>query len=444
MNIKIELKTFLLVGFCFSSCLFFSCKDDNGELGSEFQNPDENVLVYNDSSMNINAYTAERHDFIKLGPSYFLLGYLNDPELGSFENGFMTELNQNNFEITGTAKVDSLVFHLSYMLDSLYVDNYPFIYGDPTHPQLINIYELNKDNSLIGIDSMPNTDATINTYVNKERVGLAKFYPNVKDTVLRIKLPNTLGERLLENYNYSDSSSEAFNRDVFRGLYFKPQPISGTGAISAFTIADSTRLQLYYTENDTARSTSYYIIGSTLRCNTFKRTYKKDLKILPFETKPSEEDEGDNFYLKNNNGLESIVEISGLQTWADSGYFTINKALITFETEHKTVEDSIFKPINEIIIEYPKDLDLESRTDPTYLGEYGLTPIKYIENVGYTINIKNTIYSAIKAGKDKVSLILTTGSGQNKSAATRTVFKGANNKENPLKLHITYTKFNVE
>jgi hypothetical protein len=457
LNILSGLKTFLWTGFCASSCLFISCEDDTSELGSELQNPNDKILVFNDSSMQLNTFTAQRRDIIKLGPDYFLLGYQNDSRFGSFQNNFMTEVGYQKPEIEGTPIIDSIRFYLHYAVQGASSKTYPTIYGDSTALQTINMYELRNDIALIEIDSLESTKDNIDKFVDRSKpLGTFSFYPKITDTIIRITLPAELGERLLDTAKYSSDSSNIsslyeFQKNIFRGIYFEAQPISETGAITTFTVSDSTGMHLFYHDDSSmnkVKVASYYIYSSSFRCNTYGS--KGSIKSFAYGEMPLIEDEEELIYIKNSNAYKAIIQISDLQKWADSAdFFTINKASILLETDWENSNETIFSPVQ--ILEIYKIIDNDYFDFNTnYLSEYigtsGYGYISYTDtiNIGYKVNIKETLFNAIRNGEDKLSLVLTTPKNLNLASATRTVLKGAKNAEQPLKLHITYTKLNEE
>ncbi len=437
-----RLKTFLWVGFCVSGYLLFSCTDDVSQLGLDLQNPIEKLQVHNDSSSVIHTYSVQQPDSITLWPYYLLLGYCNDPALGQFQNNFMTEVSLTSFstDFGDNPVADSLVLYLDYVA----------AYGDTTQTQNITVYELNKNLSLNdtaeSINRQPMEESVIAKYYDASKPLMTfSFRPNPADTMpLRIKLPNSLRDRLLDTSYYH--SQDTFNLKVFRGFYFVAN-INDGGAISYFVDDDSTRMELYYHDDTVKHAYVYDIYNETYKCNIFKRSYNPDIKVVPYKTTPDISYEQDLFYLKNNNALEGRIDISGLHTWADSGLFTINKAeLILTVKPPETPSDSIYKHHASIMV-----FGIDSVFKRYYLGDYydsynqAYNSVPYDTVVdGYIVSLNYTIANAIKNGEDKVSLTIETDNSSipaNISLATRTLFLGAKAAEKPVKLKISYTKF---
>ncbi len=434
------------MGFCVSGSLLSSCVDDTSNLGLELQNPDDRVYVFNDSSMHVNTYTYQRADSIYLSPGYMLLGYNNDAKLGQFENNFMTEvtLSSSSVDFGEEPIEDSLILYLDYS----------YAYGDTNQTQNITVYELEKEMSLNNISNSingrPMEDDVIEDYYDKNNVLTTfSFTPNPSDSLpLRIIMPDELRDRILDTTYYD--SLNRFNENVFRGFYFVAEQIDG-GGVTYFNTGSLTRMELYYhNENDTS-TYEYSINEYSYRCNIFKRTPNPDIKVVEVGALPIESDEQELFYIKNSNGYEGRIDISGLQEWADTlGYYSINKALLTIYTEQPTNPiDSLYYPHSSIQV---LKLDTSDYKKRSYLVEY-ITTNEYLNipftllpdsTYGYQININSTLFNAINNGEDKLSLILTTNRTTNIASANRTILKGATDTESPLKLKLTYTKFNAE
>ncbi len=431
-----------MVGF--SSCLLLSCVDDTSDVGLELQNPNDKVYVFNDSIDMINTYTYQRSDSIYLSPSFMLLGYNNDNRLGVFENNFMTEVALTKFDVNfGSNPVaDSLVLFLDYA----------YSYGDTSQTQNITIYELNMDLSINdtanSIHGRPMDESVVSEYYIPTELASFSFTPNPADTLpIRIKLPNTLRDKLLDTKFYA--TQDTFSNNIFRGFYFKANVIADGGAISYFNYGSLTRMELHY-HNDNKDSIKYIydINASTYKCNIFYRTPNPDIKSLPIKTEPDLSYEQELFYIKNNNAFEGRIDISDLQAWADTlGYFSINKAFLTIYAElPETLSDSLYYPPSTLEA-YKIDNDFKKAYLEEYYSSNGYLKINYdslLNGHGYRVNIKSTLYKTIQSGENTLSLILTTDGVINKSTANRYILKGAHNTEQPIKLEITYTKFNVE
>lgn len=444
MNIIIKLKTFLWVGFCVSGCFLSSCIDDEGNVGLELQNPEDRVAVFNDSTSQINTYTYQQADSIYLSPGYLLLGYNNDKILGAFQNNFMTEVSLSSFNVDfGEEPVaDAMVLYLDY--------NYS--YGDTTQMQTISIYELKTERSLNDssktINARPMDSTVVSEYYNAtEPLTTFSFYPNPADTLpIKIILPDSFKDRFLDTSYYS--TQDIFSDSVFRGFYFVAKPIAEGGAISYFNTGDSTRMELQYHDDTVAKTYTYSIDSYSYRCNIFYRTTHPEIKSIATRTAADTSFEQELFYIKNNNTFEANINISGLNTWMDSGYFTINKALITiYEDEPSDLSDSINYHHSSLQV-----LKVDSTYKKTYLEEYitntGYSPIypQMLDDGSYfyQININKTLYNAIIAGEDNLNLVIAADEATNRATANRTILRGAKHLETPLKLKLTYTKFNAE
>lgn len=444
LNLSLKLKTLLGVGLCVS-ILLTSCTDDESEVGLNLQNPGDLAVVYNDSTTSLYTYTYQQYDSIYLSPANLLLGYNVDEKIGHFQNSFMTEVllsTYNGVSFGENPVADEMILYLDYNAS----------YGDTSQIQTIIIYELNKDLSLHdtanSIHGRPMEDAVIAEYYYPIPIKTFSFTPNPSDTLpLKIVMPESFKNRFLDTTLYA--SIDTFQRNVFRGFYFKALPIANGGAISYFNPGDSTRMELSYRNDEDTVIYRYNISTSSYRCNLFNREPNSQINSFPTESDPDTNLVQELFYVKFNNAFEGRIDITGLQTWADSGIFTLNKAILDIYTvQPETDLDSTYYPLPPLQI-----LKVDDEHKRTYLDEYlNLSTGVYATvghdtlsgGFGYHININKSIYQAIQNGDDKISILITAENDINKSYPNRVILKGKLNTEHPLKLKMTYTKLNVD
>jgi hypothetical protein len=419
-----------------------SCQDKDMESELKLDNSSNKTAVSTDTSMNINTYTYQQADSIYLNPESLLLGYNVDDKFGEFQNNFMTEVTIASFDVSFGANpvVDSLILYLDYT----------YCYGDMSQTQTITVYELNKnlplndtDNSIHG---KPMDESVISKYYdNSNPVTTFSFTPNPNDTVpIRVALPPNFYSRFLDSANYA--SLDSFQTNIFRGFYFVAEPISSGGAISYFNVSDSTNMQLFYHNDKDTLIYKYVIDAYTYRCNIFKRKINPQINVLPIDAEADTNLIQESFYIKFNNALEGRVEITDLQNWADSGFFTLNKANLSVYVEQpQTATDSIYYYIPPLSV-----YQLNEDKKLTYLADY-ITDNKYLEvnfdtlpnGHGYNINLKQTLYYAIQNDYDKLTLILKPNKETNRSHANRIILNGLKSTKQPI-LRLTYTKLNID
>lgn len=435
------------MGFCVSGFLFFSCVDDSGKLGVELQNPDDLVFLNNDSSLVLNSYTSQKEDLISLDiqslPSAMLLGYQIDEPFGTFQHNFMTEVKlfNNSAKFGKNPVADSLIMYL----------NFSYAYGDTNQIQTITVYELNNSDTLRTINGKAMEESVISQYYNPKPVTTFSFRPSTSGATsknIQVKFPQEYITKFMDSTRYATDS--IFKSDVLNGFYFVANPVSNKGAISHVLFNDSTHMALYY-KNDSAKSITYQfkLTSENNRCNIFKRIYNPDIQYLEYNEGGDLSIEQEYVYLKNSNAFEGRIEITGLDTWQDSGYFTLNKAILDIYAEYPQTEfDSMyFAPPSLYVLKVGED------STRTALNEYynnntgSFDPVNYKalpNGYGYRFVINETLFNTIKAEEDKLKLIITTSPSTNLASASRIRLLGAKHTENPIKLKITYTKFNVE
>jgi hypothetical protein len=435
LNTIASIKTFRWVGFFFAISWLVSCNDELNDVGLEIS-PSSRVLIFHDSLTLLNSYTVAMEDLITTNPTNLILGYMIDTRLGVFQNNFMAEVKTLGRAVDfGENPVpDSVVLLLKYTS----------INGDTLTPQTISFYELNLEKELDVINGKPNSDATVNQYYNPDKfLGSFTFTPPDTVTVMRFKLPYSLAERLIDtaNFKYYDTVVY-FNWNVFRGIYAMAKPLTQGGGTCNFTYSDSTMVQLYY-HNDSLETASYtYNINTTTKCNLFKRSLNPDINIVPYKTEPDSALQQNLCYVKSYNGCETRIDISGLKTWADSGYFAINKAFLTVYADYTdTIEEQTYPPMSLGIYQLGDSYSIDSVLDyySYSTGQWGVVGYDTSINA-YNIKLTQQLYSTIQEGKDTLSLVLT--SSTNKTAPNRMILKGARDSDFPMELNITYTKIN--
>jgi hypothetical protein len=416
-------------------------------LGVELQNPDDLVFLFNDSSLVLNTYTSQKEDLISLDiqnlANSMLLGYQIDEPFGTFQHNFMTEVklydNSPKFGINAVA--DSLIMYL----------NFSYAFGDTNQIQTITVYELNSDDTLRTINGKEMDESVISQYYNPKPITTFSFRPSTsgaKSKNVQIKFPKEYIAKFMDTSQYA--SDEIFRTNVLNGFYFVANPVANRGAITYFSFNDSTHMALYY-KNALGKSITYQyrLTSESYRCNIFKRIYNPEIQYLEYNEEGNPSIEQEYIYLKNSNSLEGRIEITGLDTWQDSGYFTLNKAILDVYAEYPQTEfDSMyFAPPALYIFKVGED------SARNFLSEYynsktgSFDPVKYDSlpnGYGYRFVINETLFNAIKAEEDKLSLMITASPSANLASASRLKLLGAKHTENPIKLKITYTKFNVE
>lgn len=250
---------------------FAACDDNTGTLGihSEEDGITNSTEVFNVTTRSIAM------DSVVANSTKCYLGRIYDPETdtevnASFAAQFHTTEDYqfpprdvmvgdvDNVETRGVLQCDSCEVHL-------YFESY---LGDDSNPMKLEVYELS-DKEFLSEDSVYYTDIDLSKYLKAdaepiaERIFTPKDYNQASTTLsgssynpnVKITLPNSLGQRILEKYyekpsNFADSYH--FIRNVFPGLYFRTSNGEGT----MLTVYVGT-LNIFYRYADEVEDTVY-------------------------------------------------------------------------------------------------------------------------------------------------------------------------------------------
>jgi hypothetical protein len=321
-----------LVFASFLAMFIASCQKDN-ILGIELQPKGQfDTLTFIDT-LSVKAYTLLGHRQ-RSDEAQSYLGEISSPVFGQAQSAIALnfQLIAGNLNLFEGYIVDSVVLHLR-------PDR---IYGAPTDPVAIEVYEIAKP---LYLDSGYYSD--YDAAVKGEILGTANLsYPRqikVTDTIdvdgnaeafqFRIRLDNSLGDYLRDGLLNSTVTSTKTFQQYFNGLYIKPrdnQSLS-TGAFYslALTYGESgIRVYVTNTSTQTREVIKFPINGECARVNQFKHDYTGSLAenyLSPSST------QNDLIFVQGMAGLRSEIQIPGLYNLGKSTNAAIAKATISFE-----------------------------------------------------------------------------------------------------------------
>ena len=236
--------TYILMAM-FTLLTFVQCDDNTGSVGGSIV-PEKDIITAETKIFKATSKTIMANDSILANTNEVYLGRYSDEESGTvFTSGFITQFGCNEnygFPEEGVAG-DSA----TYTKLRLYFEEY---YGDSLNAMQCEVYEL--DNTLE--EGTPYyTNLAPEEFYNPDDEPLAKKTYNVidytlHDTVLNgenysrhieIVLPNRIGNNFISKFYEKDSegnhigkqhfaNSEAFIKEVFKGVYVKCTQGDGT------------------------------------------------------------------------------------------------------------------------------------------------------------------------------------------------------------------------
>jgi len=226
--------------------VLFSCDDTTGTLGLSMM-PDSDKIDLKAQTFDVSTETILAGSvYAKTSMGY--LGKYTDPEFGSFEADFLTQLTctgQFEFPINRMVPVDPTADQKEFKATSASVDlYYTGYFGDSLNTCRLSIYELNKElvkqdqsnyytninpaqyydsaNGLIGKKAYSAVDLSISEDTRK----VSTFYPSVS-----VPFPLERANEFIKLFQTSKAQGKNFKDEfskVFKGLYVKCDHGDGT------------------------------------------------------------------------------------------------------------------------------------------------------------------------------------------------------------------------
>lgn len=425
-----NLRHFILLRFLFFLVIittFFSCNKTNKyDLGEGLNQNNAGVRLL--TNIPVNAVTIKSNPEATDEALYQLGGDYYDPYFGRHKAILMQEFFREKVAaFDGTVVLDSIVWSLAYVAH----------YGDLNaagRTQVFNVYEITGDftsaNTFIS-----NEDPY--KYTNASKL-IGTYSAYINDTVVRLKLSNVFGERVLNVLKQSGSIS-----NELKGLMlypYNPGQTLGQGVIFSFDLLDAaSKLLIYYHDDsggievfDGLISTPATATYSTQHASLFSHDYSSSVfadQLTGTVNNP------DHIYIQSMNGTDAKIDIPIIETFKDSGIIIINKAEIIFKidasitdlTKYKTIDKMYLLPVDSSGITLSiKDL---SEIIVVYGGNYDPVNMQYKFNIGrYVQDVLN--------GKIK-NYGMRLFAAESKIKSDRTILK---TKENII-FNLTYTKF---
>ncbi|NND09448.1 MAG: DUF4270 family protein, partial [Saprospiraceae bacterium] len=329
------------------------------------------------------------------------------------------------------------------------------LYGQPNSLVSFEVYELDEDfsrsvNYYSSHDTKvyPNPVGEVNDIVPNFRDTVSVVEPQVirTDTVsyqphLRIRI-DALGGKLL-SLRQEDFASVAIFLEKFKGLSLRPKS-SCEGMVFFDMYTGLTRINLYYTQRDTARLMQFPVLSNS---NVVFNTYENDLTGSPAESAIQNSTGSDSLlFIQSMQGPDILLELENLDSLSGS---TINFAELVLNLAVPLLDDTlIYPPIEQLIIQELLDdgarvdvLDLQrvgGNDIPTFFGgdfelddESGLA--------GYRFTITEHLQSVLAGSSTKKMIISNLYKGAQPS---RSILYGKSANALSAKLKVTYSNIN--
>lgn len=326
-----------------------ACRDKEESVAADFvgqRNPFD--VSYHDTTTLI-AYTT-RHDSIRTRAlTYYMLGNLNDPEIGTTAANLFTQygLPYGDFSFGSSVIIDSVVLQLPYATTSSF-------HGELNTPQTIRVYEMNED-----LSSADDSFYFSNRNYAYAPVVLGEYtgsYSNIDDSVtiksgsittrvaphIRIRLDQlstVLKDRFADPATQSSGTyvSDTSFKSKFKGLAIvsSATPPPGSGCITYLNIrTNAAAVVVYY--NDSLKAEFPIYKNSCIHTNQYLHSYLPGISIQPaYSTVHS-----DINYMQPATGLKTRILFPHLFDYVKNHKIAITGAELVF-----TAKPGTFNPL---------------------------------------------------------------------------------------------------
>ena len=312
-----------------------ACDVSNRELGTDILPPGDNVIVYNDTIFEIDAYTVTGKPVVSSEFSYsatrlMLLGTLEDSITGLSRASVVTQFN---------AAYDYLPAD-NLEIDSLYLTIHFYdVIGDAGQDMTLSLYEFTERLYL---------DTAHTYYSDYEVEGKYDPVPLAQVTIT----PENGGnyEMLIENQDFinkflavqSDTAlyaNDSIFKDYFNGLYITAEPVSAEGIIARIQPSNAlTRLTMKYSNDSTEVDSTaerdfayaHYNIDqySSQKINVYEHDYTGTYLSQILD---NEETDSPYCFVQGMAGVNTRFSFASLQEWMDQKPLIINSATLVFD-----------------------------------------------------------------------------------------------------------------
>ncbi len=428
-----RVKPSLCVALVAGMTLLFGCSEPEMP-GLDLQPVSEQPGIFVTDTLTIHSYCVEEDSLVAWSttknaieaPTLYT-GTLNDPDIGTTNAGFVTQVRIGNTitstTFAGLSTPDSVVL----------VMGYKEIIGDTSAQHHFRVYELGEK---LYVDSVYYTSRT---YTSGNLLGEVTLRPDIDDSVkvgtvtsppqLRLPLDTAFGGRLMREYanNPGTFADNTAFLAYLKGLKVESDAngSSSLGSIVTLMSASSLdRLILYY---NSGSSYEFLIDGSCVRMPYFSHNY-----LPAFKDNVAD----DVMAVSSMAGLKDSLVIPNLRNLYDNGPVSINQAQLVVKM--KDGSNNVIPQHTNLLILASDSLGLNqaiidnSESSSYYDGNYA--------SGEYHINIARHVQRLLKTlvedgGKDYGLFLVPGGSMSN---ARRSLLKG----NADLKLIVTYTKVN--
>jgi hypothetical protein len=312
-----------------------SCEYNDNELGTDILPPGDNVIVYQDTIFEIDAYAMSGKPLLTSEVTFsptrlMLLGSVEDTIVGLSKASVVTQFNTTGqYVVADNLEIDSLFLAL-YIYDFL---------GDIEQDINLSVYEFTERIYL---------DTAHKYYSDYDIEGQYDPVPLVQKTITPVN--GTTYELLIEDQDFIDKFlaiqsdtnyfyNDSVFKDYFNGFYITAEPVSSGGTMARIQLASSeTKLTMKYANDSTdvdstaERDFAYANFSIDPFYSQKINMFEHDYTGTPLEEIIDDEQASSPYaYVQGLAGVNTRFSFAGLQEWIDQNPLIINSANLVFD-----------------------------------------------------------------------------------------------------------------
>lgn len=415
MNLFIAKKKYLLVFLTISVVVFACTKIITTDIGGGLIPPIDGVIT-KDTTLDVLTKNSGQDTVIVPLSDDHIVGFTDDPVLGKTMAAINIQLKPQFFPFTFGAGKDSLFF------DSVVLQlDYKGFTGDSTVPLGLHVKTIDPEQYFAPDSTFNNTIDVYKTSSGTEltegaaSIDIRRLGDSVRPfmdsgiNLVRIKLSDTYGRKLLYDYDTSD----VYNNDTAYSLKEHGIQICGDASMGnallriglfdqSNTVNPRTKMIVYYRFTDTSgnldTASRIYVVNpyTSAHSNYIKRDRTAPAKVAAFFPANSDEQDAE-LYIQTNPGLYSTIQIPAI---AGLPNMVIHRAELLIEQipDETGLSDTYFAAPNLFLAAYSTD-SMRRLTVPndiqfsfgaiSNLGSFGVAPIAKINNEGKSVKYYN-------------------------------------------------------
>ena len=341
-----------------------SCNKQEHGVGASLFNEDNSLGAHLIDTFQVHTYSKVEDSAISSGIGIVNLGFYNDPFFGKTKAGFYTqfEIESGGINFGDTLNIDSIVLFLKLGTGDL---DY---YGPDNKPLKVDVRlisqssDFNKDSTYYTSSTLPlNRESLVDPDFNN------LVQPNFTDTVffnrdtsfqsfglgvLRIKLKNSFGQKLLDQNGTSVLESNENFLEEYKGIHVSIIGEEGENIIHLdMGDAFGTSIILYYKEgSDQALDDHRFIIDDiSAHFNAYEHDYEQSGSLRLKAEMVDSTLGNEYFFTQSGGGFKAYVNFPTLLNLKDSiGLVPVNKAELIIPIEEGSTKN--YAPPEQLFI----------------------------------------------------------------------------------------------